>query len=45
MSLAGRSLFAGQAMNFYRFSGGKIIEERGQPDLLGLMQQIGSIPM
>ena len=34
-----------QAMNFYRFSGGKIVEERGQPDLLGLMQQIGAIPM
>ena len=33
-----------QAMNFYRFSGGKIVEERGQPDLLGLMQQIGAIP-
>jgi len=34
-----------QAMNFYRFSGGKIVEEHGQPDLLGLMQQIGAIPM
>ena len=33
-----------QAMNFYRFAGGKIVEERGQPDLLGLMQQIGAIP-
>lgn len=33
-----------QAMNFYRFTGGKIVEERGQPDLLGLMQQIGAIP-
>lgn len=33
-----------QAMNFYRFSEGKIVEERGQPDLLGLMQQIGAIP-
>ena len=27
-----------QAMNFYRFSGGQIVEERGQPDLLGLLQ-------
>jgi predicted ester cyclase len=34
-----------QAMNFYRFSAGQIVEERGQPDLLGLMQQIGAIPM
>jgi steroid delta-isomerase-like uncharacterized protein len=33
-----------QAMNFYRLSGGKFVEERGQPDLLGLLQQIGAIP-
>jgi steroid delta-isomerase-like uncharacterized protein len=33
-----------QAMNFYRFSSGQIVEEHGQPDLLGLMQQIGAIP-
>ena len=33
-----------QAMNFYRFAGGRIVEERGQPDLLGLMQQIGAVP-
>jgi len=33
-----------QAMNFYRLAGGKIVEERGQPDLLGLMQQIGAVP-
>jgi steroid delta-isomerase-like uncharacterized protein len=33
-----------QAMNFYRLVGGKIAEERGQPDLLGLMQQIGAVP-
>ena len=32
------------AMNFYRLSGGQFIEERGQPDLLALMQQIGAIP-
>ena len=32
------------AMNFYRLSGGQFVEERGQPDLLGLMQQIGAIP-
>jgi hypothetical protein len=23
---------------------GQIVEERGQPDLLGLMQQIGAVP-
>jgi steroid delta-isomerase-like uncharacterized protein len=33
-----------QAMNFYRWSDGKIIAERGQPDLLGLLQQIGAVP-
>jgi steroid delta-isomerase-like uncharacterized protein len=33
-----------QAMNLYRFSGGKIVEEYGQPDLMGLMMQIGAIP-
>jgi steroid delta-isomerase-like uncharacterized protein len=33
-----------QAMNFYRLSDGQIVEERGQPDLLGLMQQIGAVP-
>ncbi|MNC68784.1 SnoaL-like polyketide cyclase [compost metagenome] len=33
-----------QALNIYKFSNGKIIEERGQPDLLGLLQQIGALP-
>jgi len=33
-----------QAMNFYRLSGGQFVEERGQPDLLGLLQQIGAVP-
>jgi steroid delta-isomerase-like uncharacterized protein len=33
------------AMNFYRLSGGQFVEERGQPDLLALMQQIGAIPI
>jgi steroid delta-isomerase-like uncharacterized protein len=33
-----------QAMNFYRLSGGKFIEEHGQPDMLGLLQQIGAVP-
>ena len=33
-----------QAMNFYRLSGGKFAEERGQPDLLSLLQQIGAVP-
>ena len=33
-----------QAVNFYRFSNGKIVEERAQPDLLALLQQIGAVP-
>jgi steroid delta-isomerase-like uncharacterized protein len=33
-----------QAMNFYRLSGGQFVEERGQPDIFGLLQQIGAIP-
>jgi steroid delta-isomerase-like uncharacterized protein len=33
-----------QAMNFYRLSGGKFVEERAQPDLLSLLQQIGAVP-
>lgn len=33
-----------QAMNFYRLADGKIANEHGQPDLLGIMQQIGAIP-
>jgi steroid delta-isomerase-like uncharacterized protein len=34
-----------QAMNFYRWSNGQIVGERGQPDMLGLLQQIGAAPM
>jgi steroid delta-isomerase-like uncharacterized protein len=33
-----------QALNIYHLSGGQIIEEYGQPDMLGLMQQIGALP-
>jgi steroid delta-isomerase-like uncharacterized protein len=34
-----------KAMNFYRITDGKIVEEHGQPDLLGLLQQIGAAPI
>ena len=34
-----------QAMNFYRLTAGLFTEERGQPDLLGLLQQIGAVPI
>jgi steroid delta-isomerase-like uncharacterized protein len=33
-----------QAINFYRLSNQQIIEEYGQPDMLGLLQQIGAVP-
>jgi steroid delta-isomerase-like uncharacterized protein len=33
-----------KAMNFYRIADGKFVEEHGQPDLLGLLQQIGAVP-
>jgi steroid delta-isomerase-like uncharacterized protein len=33
-----------QAMNFYRLAGDQIIEEFGQPDLLGLLKQIRPVP-
>ncbi len=34
-----------RAMNSYRLAGGKFVEEYGQPDLLGLLQQIGAVPV
>jgi steroid delta-isomerase-like uncharacterized protein len=33
-----------RAMNIYRLSDGKFVEEHGQPDMLGLLQQIGAVP-
>ena len=33
-----------RALNIYRLARGQIIEETGQPDLLGLLQQIGAVP-
>ena len=37
-------MIAVQAMNIYRLSGGQFVEEHGQPDMLGLLQQIGQVP-
>ena len=34
-----------RAMNFYRLAGEKFVEEYGQPDLFGLLQQIGAVPV
>src|SRR5579872_1723644 len=34
-----------KAMNFYRMADGQIVEETGQPDLLGLLRQIGAVPV
>ena len=39
----GKSIIV-QAMNFYRLTDGQIVEEHGQPDFLGLLQQIGAAP-
>jgi len=33
-----------QAMNIYRLSRGQFVEERGLPDMLELLQQIGAVP-
>lgn len=33
-----------QALNFYHLADGQIIGEQGQPDLLGITQQIGAVP-
>jgi steroid delta-isomerase-like uncharacterized protein len=33
-----------QSMAFYRLSGGQFVEENGQPDMLGSLQQIGAVP-
>jgi steroid delta-isomerase-like uncharacterized protein len=35
---------AAQAMNIYRLSDGQFVEEHGQPDMLGLLQQIAAVP-
>jgi len=32
------------ASNFYRFADGLIVDEVGQPDLLGVLAQIGALP-
>jgi hypothetical protein len=32
-------------MNFYRITGRTIVEENGQPERLGLLQQIGAAPI
>ena len=32
-----------QAMNIYKFADGKIVEERGLPDIFGMLVQIGAI--
>nr|WP_294947444.1 ester cyclase [uncultured Mucilaginibacter sp.] len=43
VAATGKSIHV-QAMNFYRISHAQIVEEFGQPDLLGLLQQIGAFP-
>ena len=38
----GRTI-AVQALNIYHLSNGQIVREYGQPDMMGLMQQIGAL--
>ncbi|WTP58463.1 ester cyclase [Streptomyces phaeochromogenes] len=33
-----------ESMAFYRLAGGKIVEERAQLDMLGILQQMGAVP-
>jgi steroid delta-isomerase-like uncharacterized protein len=33
-----------QALNIYQLCNGQIVQEYGQPDMLGLLQQIGAVP-
>lgn len=33
-----------QALNIYHLCNGQIVQEYGQPDMLGLLQQIGAVP-
>ena len=33
-----------RALNFYQLADGQIVREQGQPDLLGILQQIGAAP-
>jgi steroid delta-isomerase-like uncharacterized protein len=33
-----------QSMAFYRLADGKIVEERAQLDMLGILQQLGALP-
>ena len=39
----GRTI-AVQALNIYHLSNGQIVREYGQPDMMGVMQQIGALP-
>ncbi|MEV4040869.1 ester cyclase [Streptomyces umbrinus] len=34
-----------ESMAFYRLTGGKIVEERAQLDMLGILQQMGAVPV
>lgn len=36
--------FQATSMAFYKLSDGKIVEERGLPDMLSILQQIGLVP-
>jgi len=36
--------FQATSMAFYKLTGGKIVEERGLPDMLSILQQVGLVP-
>jgi len=40
----GEGAMAVQALNIQHLSDGQIVKEYGQPDMMGLMQQIGVLP-
>src|SRR5207248_9468284 len=43
MAPTGKSV-SWSGVNFYRLSGGKIVEEWGLVDMLGLLHQLGALP-
>jgi predicted ester cyclase len=43
MSPTGKEISVSE-MNFDRFADGKLVEHRGEADMVGLMQQLGAIP-
>ncbi len=34
----------GRSTSFYRLADGKIVDDQGLPDMLGILRQIGAVP-